>query len=63
MCAESWNSNWESEAEEENNIDLYQPDIGQFPGFPIVTHKSIARQRSQHTRGQQYNSSVFFVSA
>jgi hypothetical protein len=63
MCAESLNSNWKSEADEENNIDLYQPDIWQFPGFPIVAHKSIAKQRSQHTCGQQYNRSVFFVSA
>jgi hypothetical protein len=28
----------------------------------IVTCKSIAKQRPQHTHGQKYNSSVFFVS-
>jgi hypothetical protein len=31
--------------------------------YNIVTCKSIARQRPQYTRGQQYWNNVFFVSA
>jgi hypothetical protein len=46
----------------ESSVNIYQT-IWCHIQEDIVTFKSITRQRPQHTRGQQYGGSVFFMSA
>jgi hypothetical protein len=49
---------WRSQKERDNKEDQDKMWVDN-----IVTCKSTARQCQQHTRGQQYKTSVFFVSA